>query len=258
MLKIAQIFRYPVKGLNAEPLNQVELRAGAAMPGDRAYALAHGSTQFNPRNPRFLPKGKFLTLMVNEKLASLSTRFNPETSDLKIERQGKQVARGRLDQPVGRQMIEQFLAAFLASEVRGSPRIVHAPDHTFGNVPTPCLSLINISSVRELERIMGQPIDPLRFRGNLYFDTGEPWSEFEWCGQELRLGDGEEAILLRANEPTTRCAATNVNPANGKRDVNIPKALQRAFSHINMGIYATVSSGGILRVGDRLGLSGED
>lgn len=258
MLKIAQIFRYPVKGLNAESLNQVELTAGAAIPGDRAYALAHGSTEFSARNPQFLPKNKFLNLMVNEKLASLTTRFNPETTDLKIERQGKQVARGRLDQPVGRQLIEQFIGAFLAGEVRGSPRIVHAPAHTFSDVPTPCLSLINISSVRELERIMGQPIDPLRFRGNLYFDTGEPWSEFDWCGQELQIGEGENAITLQATDPITRCAATNVNPAGGKRDVNIPMALKRAFSHTEMGIYATVSSGGILRAGDNLKLSSEN
>lgn len=258
MLNIAQIFRYPVKGLNAESLNQVELRADSALPGDRAYALAHGSTQFSARNPQFLPKNKFLNLMANEKLASLTTRFDAETTDLKIERRGKQVARGRLDQLVGRQMIEQFIGAFLASEVRGSPHIVHASAHTFSDVATPCLSLINISSVRELERIMGLPIDPLRFRGNLYFDTGEPWSEFDWCGQELRIGDGKAAISLRATEPITRCAATNVNPADGKRDVNIPMALQRAFAHADMGIYATVSSGGVLRVGDRLALSGED
>jgi uncharacterized protein YcbX len=118
--------------------------------------------------------------------------------------------------------------------------------------------LINISSVRELERIMGLPIDPLRFRGNLYFDTGEPWSEFAWCGQVLRIGEGGEAVLLRAGEPISRCAATNVNPINGKRDVNIPMALQRAFGHTNMGIYATVSSDGILRAGDRLDLITED
>jgi uncharacterized protein YcbX len=254
MPKIAQIFRYPVKGLNAESVTRVELSPARAIPGDRVYAIAHGSTEFNSRDPQFLSKRKFLQLAVNERLASLQTRFDHETADLKIERKGKQVARGRLDQPVGRKMIEQFLAAFLSEQVRGSPRIVHAPNHTFSDVPTPCLSLINISSIRELERIMGVSIDPLRFRGNVYFDTGEPWSEFAWSGHSLSLGDGDEGVELSVIEPITRCAATNVNPLDGKRDLNIPMALHRAFAHENMGVYAKVTTGGTIKVGDDLNL----
>jgi uncharacterized protein YcbX len=252
MSKIAQIFRFPVKGLSAEALDSVELQAGKAIPGDRLYAIAHGSTQFRPDDPQYLPPAKFLMLKRNERLAALKTRFNEERQELIIDRDGKTVARGQLSLPVGRKMLEQFFAAYLGDEVRGSPKILTAPGHTFADDPHPCLSLINISSVRELERIIGMPLDPLRFRGNLYFDTGRPWDEFEWVGREIVIGKGSAAATLTGMARTERCAATGVNPNTGQRDANIPKALNRAFGHMDLGIYATVSVGHRISVGDTI------
>ncbi|MDP6691841.1 MAG: MOSC domain-containing protein [Alphaproteobacteria bacterium] len=251
MSRIAQIFRYPVKGLSPEPMSRTELSPGRAIPLDRAFALAHGSTQFDAANPKFLPKTKFLMLARNERLAALQCRYQDETQELVIERDGKQVARGRLDMPVGRQMIEQFFAAYMADEVRGSPKLLRARDHTFSDMPRHCLSLINISSLRELERVMKVPLDPLRFRANIYFDTGLPWQEFDWCdddgGAEIRIG---EDVVVRAISKTQRCAATNVNLETASRDTNIPLQLQQAFGHTDMGIYVEVIRGGSIKPGD--------
>ena len=108
MARIAQIFRYPVKGLSPEAMAKAEVTPGKCIPLDRAFALAHGSTQFDTVKPKFLPKTKFLMLARNERLAALRSRYLDESQELVIEREGKQVARGRLDLPVGRQMIEQF------------------------------------------------------------------------------------------------------------------------------------------------------
>jgi uncharacterized protein len=52
--------------------------------------------------------------------------------------------------------------------------------------------------------------------------------------------------------PITRCAATQVNPATAKRDLDIVSALGRVFGHINMGVYAEVSAGGEVAVRDAL------
>ena len=249
MSRIAQIFRYPVKGLSPEPLLKAEVLPGRCIPMDRAFALAHGSTQFDAAHPKFLAKSKFLMLARNERLAALQSRYHDETRELVIERDGKQVARGRLDLPVGRQMIEQFFAAYLANEVRGSPKLLRAEGHTFSDVPRHCLSLINISSLRELERVMKVPLDPLRFRANLYFDTGVPWQEFDWCNNEFQIG---ERVVVRAVSRIVRCAATNVNLETANRDVNIPLQLQQAFGHAEMGIYAEVVDGGTINLGDTI------
>lgn len=255
MARIAQIYRYPVKGLSPEPLSSVAVTAGEALPLDRAFALAHGSTQFDALNPQYLPPSKFLMLKRNERLAVLRSRYNDETHTLVIERDGKQVARGLIDQPVGRKMIEQFFAAYLGDEVRGIPKLLRASGHSFSDVPQKVLSLINISSIRELERVMGRQLDPLRFRGNLYFDIGEPWQEFDWCGNEILLDGPTGQVRLRGVSRIERCAATNVDPETGERDAHIPKALQAAFGHVDMGIYAEVISDGRIATGDAIDLA---
>ena len=232
MSRIAQIFRYPVKGLSPEPMSKAELSPGRAIPLDRAFALAHGSTQFDAVNPKFLPKSKFLMLARNERLAALRCRYQDESQELIIEREGKQVARGRLAMP-------------------GSPKLLRARNHTFSDMPRHCLSLINISSLRELERVMKVPLDPLRFRANLYFDTGLPWQEFDWCeeggGADIKIGN---EVVVRAFSRTQRCAATNVNLETASRDANIPLQLQQAFGHADMGIYLEVIQGGTIKPGD--------
>jgi len=250
MTRIAQIFRYPVKGLSPDPLSKVDLKPGCGIPLDRAFALAHGSTQFDPINPKFLPKAKFLMLAKNERLASLSSHFQEDGQELVIQRNGRQVVRGKLETPIGRQTIEQFFAGFLGEEVRGSPKLLRAKKHTFSDVPRNCLSLVNISSLRELERVMKVPIDPIRFRANLYFDTGTPWEELDWCDKEIKIG----SVTITGYIRTERCAATNVNPETASRDINIPRHLKQAFGHVDMGIYADVVKGGTLHQGDILSI----
>ena len=94
-------------------------------------------------------------------------------------------------------MIEQFLAAYMQEELRGAPRVVFAPGHSFSDVAAKCLHIVNLASVRELERVVGRPVNPLRFRPNVVIDGGEPWVEFDWIGQAAaargRAARGAEA-----------------------------------------------------------------
>jgi uncharacterized protein len=56
-------------------------------------------------------------------------------------------------------------------------------------------------------------------------------------------------IGFRVAERTDRCAATNVDPASGVRDLNIPLTLRKAFGHIDCGVLLRVTRGGELEVG---------
>jgi uncharacterized protein YcbX len=49
-----------------------------------------------------------------------------------------------------------------------------------------------------------------------------------------------------------RCAATNIDPATGARDLTIPKTLQQTFGHADCGIYAEVIAAGDIAIGDAL------
>jgi uncharacterized protein YcbX len=245
---IASIYRYPVKGMTPERLASVGLAEGETLPFDRAYAIENGPGRFDPAKPKYLPKISFVMLMRDEKLAALDARFDDASETLTILRQGRQVAKGQLTTPAGRQMIEQFLAAFMDGKLRGAPRIVSAPGHSFSDVAAKCVHIVNLASVRDLERVIGRPVDPLRFRANVYVDGLAPWVEFGWLGKTLRIADAALTVFDR----TQRCDATNVDPVTAQRDLAVPAALQRAYGHSDFGLYAKVTAAGDIATGDAL------
>ncbi len=244
--RIVGLYRYPVKGLSPEAMEKAAIEPGQTMPADRKYAIENGPGRFDPAAPKHLPKVVFLMLMRNERLATLQTRYDDETETLTIERDGKRLAAGALSTKLGRQLIEQFVAAYMKEDLRGPPRIVEAPGHSFSDVAAKCIHVVNLASLRELERTLGRSIDPLRFRPNVILDGLEPWAEFSWLDKEIDLGSLKAAVFAR----TTRCEATNVDPRTGSRDMGLPSLLQRTWGHSDFGIYAKVTAGGTLCVGD--------
>jgi uncharacterized protein YcbX len=251
-LAIAHLYRHPVKGLTPEPLTRVDLTPGEGLPHDRRFAIAHGATRFDPSAPEWMPKTNFLMLMKDERLAKLRTRFDDATAILTVERDGKTVARASLEDPTGRTVLEQFFAAYLKAESRGAPKIVSAPGHMFSDVAAKVVSIIGLASIADLERVARAPVDPRRFRANVYFAGGRPWEEMQWVGRQIAIGPAADPVRLEVMKPITRCAATNVNPETAERDLNLPLALQQGFGHPNMGIYARVLSGGAIAVGDSI------
>ena len=246
---INALYRYPVKGLSGESLPRATLQTGAYFPGDRLFAIENGPSGFDEAAPEHQPKIKFLMLMRNARLAKLETRFDDATQNLTIWRDGKPVTRGDLSTPLGRSIIEQFFAAFMQDELRGAPKLLTAPEKfRFTDSKSGFVSLINLASVRDLGRVLGTDIDPLRFRGNILIDGLEPWQEFDFIGKILKIGEAELEVTKRID----RCAATNVNPVDATRDLNIPNTLMRAFGHVDCGIYARVTKTGDIQPQDKI------
>ena len=111
------------------------------------------------------------------------------------------------------------------------------------------VSIINLGSVAAIEGVVGMPVDPLRFRGNVYVAGWPAWREFDLVGQELVIGAGAR---LRIVKRIVRCAATNVDPDTGMRDLAIPATLMRSFGHADCGVYGEVVEPGAIAVGDRI------
>ena len=49
-----------------------------------------------------------------------------------------------------------------------------------------------------------------------------------------------------------RCAATNVDPDTGIRDLSIPDALMQRFGHRDFGVYGEVIAAGDIAMGDEV------
>jgi len=251
-ITVAQIYRYPVKGLSPEPLSRVDLARGLGLPQDRRFALAQGTTIFDPAAPAWMPKTKFLMLMKNERLARLRTRFDEASGVLTIEGEDRAPLRADLSDAAGRSAVENFFATYMGAEADGMPKLVEAPGHMFSDNPRKLVSIIGLASLRALESVVDRPVDPRRFRANLYLEGSAAWDEFDWVERPFTIG----AVHLRGVKPIRRCAATNVDPVSAARDLEIPKTLQERFGHVHMGLYAEVLEGGAIARGDALTLSG--
>jgi len=241
------IYRYPVKGLSAEALQYVRLARGETIAADRRYAIENGPSGFDPAAPSYLPKIRFLMLMRNERLARLCARYDDATHVLTLAESGREVARGDLSTAEGRGAIESFFATFCADELRGPPRLLQAGGHSFSDVARKVVSIINLASVAAIEDALGVPVDPLRFRGNLYVAGWPAWHEFDLLGREIAVGTSARLKVIKRIE---RCAATNVEPQTGIRDLAIPRTLAQVFGHTDCGVYAEVVTGGEIALGD--------
>jgi hypothetical protein len=241
MARIQAIYRYPVKGLSAEPLPRTALTTGETVPGDRLYAIENGPSGFDPATPSYLAKQHFLMLMRNERLAKLRTIFDQSSHTLSLAREGREVARGDLRTQDGRGAIERYFAEFCADELRGPPKILHAPGHSFSDVARKVVSIINLDSLAALADVMRAPVDPLRLRANVYVAGWPAWSELDLLGKVLAVGP---CARLKVVKRIVRCAATNVDPQTGIRDLNVPQTLLRTYGHGDCGIYAEVATGG--------------
>ncbi len=247
---IAALYRYPVKGLSPEQLAQVTVAAGETIPGDRAYAIENGSTDFDPAAPRYFPKIKFLMLMKQARLAQLHTSFDADSHVLTI-RPAKEAApllTACLATADGRAATEAFFQTYMPQDLRGPPRVVYGKGHSFSDVAMKCLSLINLASLRDLEARTGHSLHPLRFRANVYLEGLAPWCEMDWIGRAIALGTAG----LTVAKTTVRCAATQVNPLTGERDIDVPRLLQAHYGHQILGVYAVVTRAGTLKEGDPL------
>ncbi len=248
--EITGLYRYPVKGLTPEPLETVALRPGQTLPADRRYAIENGPSGFDPAAPGWLPKICFLMLQRDEWLAALQAHFDESTDILTLRENGAVAASGNLETAEGRAAIERFFAERHAGRIKGPPKVLTSPGHSFSDVARKVVSIINLGSLADIETMVGFPVHPLRFRANVYVRGWPAWHEATLLGETLAIGSARLKVVKRI----TRCAAVNVDPELAVRDMEIPNTLMRRLGHNECGIYAEVIAGGEIAVGDTVGV----
>jgi uncharacterized protein YcbX len=218
------------------------------VPADRLYAIENGPTGFDPAAPAYFPKQRFLMLMRNERLAALKTGYDEMSHTLAIQQGGKETLRADLRTAEGRAAVERFFESYCADELRGPPKVLYGDGHSFSDVAKKVVSIINLASVAALEAVIGAPVDPLRFRANVYVSGWPAWHEFDLLDRDITMGGARLKVVKRI----VRCAATNVDPQTGVRDLTIPQTLMQNFDHMDCGVYAEVIGAGEIAPGDKI------
>jgi uncharacterized protein YcbX len=68
-------------------------------------------------------------------------------------------------------------------------------------------------------------------------------------GQEIAVGP---SVRLKIVARIVRCAATEVDPDTGIRDLPIPSLLMETYGHADCGVYAEVAAPGTIAAGDEI------
>ena len=249
--RVRDLYYYPVKGLSPQQLPSVQLTPGEGFPFDRMYGLARFDSGFDPKHPQPLPKQRFLMLARDAQLARLHTHLDPRTKRFSIQVQGNLVHQSDFTQPEAIETTRDFFASLLALDPERRPLLAEASPHRFTDVSVSsprlmnAISLINLNSIADFSARIGVPVDPLRFRANVYFDGWPAFSELDCVDTEFQVG----TLRLRVLKRIRRCAATEVNPTTAERDIAVPRLLKEHYGHIDMGIYAEVLTGGSVEPG---------
>lgn len=243
-IRVAQIWRHPIKAHGREPLDHVTLTAGRTLPWDRRWAVAHEVSKAD--GSKWVPCANFSRGAKAPGLMAVSARSDiaantvtlshPDLPDFCFE-PDDDVA-GFLD----------WVRPLMPPDRAASARLVRVPGRGMTDTDFPSISLNSLASHRALEGRLGRGLSPLRWRGNILFDGGAPWEEFDWIGRTVRIGGAE----LEVRERIGRCLATAANPETGQRDTDTLGLLEEGWNHTDFGVYAVVTKSGQIAIDDTI------
>lgn len=241
--RVADIWRHPIKSHGREALDGIHLIKGRTMPWDRTWAVAHEGSGAD--GTIWAPCGNFSRVAKAPALQAVSASFEEATGLITLTHPERPAITFDPDQATDDFL--NWVAPLMPADRPASVRIVRVNDRGMTDTDYPSISLNNLASNDAVARHLGTPVEPERWRGNIWFAGLQPWEEFDWVGKKLRLGSVEMFI----QEPIVRCLATTANPATGKRDADTLGALKNGWGHQKFGVYAKVVKSGDIVMGDR-------
>lgn len=262
-LKVASIWRYPVKSMMGEELNACEITKKGLL-GDRAYGVIDNETGklANAKNPQkwpnmfqyrasfieppkkdaaippvriTFPDGQMLTSVDEERDTLLSNSLkrtvhlsSPSSADVQFE--------GYIPEE-----IEEL-------EDRGTIFTRTSPEDTFFDIGI--VHIITTSTINYLRKLAPESrIEPRRFRPNLIVEVPdtEAFVENNWVGKTLKIGHVE----LKISQETKRCVMTTLAQGDLPKDQNVLRSIVKNNAG-SFGVYASVVTPGKISIGDKI------
>jgi uncharacterized protein YcbX len=241
--RLAQICRHPIKGHGRETLASVRLLAGACLPWDRHWAVAHEAAKLGDGG--WVPCANFARGAKAPALMAITSALDEQSGAVTLRHPDLGALTFRPDDPADLPAFLTWIAP-LAPADRAQPAQIVSAGRGMTDSDFPSVSILSLTSLADLSARMGQDLSPDRWRGNLWLDGAAPWAEWDWLGRDIRIG----GAVLRVQERITRCMATTVEPATGHSNADTLGALDAAFGHQDFGLYATVVQDGDIALGD--------
>ncbi|MGO9452911.1 MAG: MOSC domain-containing protein [Candidatus Binataceae bacterium] len=258
---VVSLWRYPVKSMMGEEINST-LVTERGLLGDRAYALIDQSTGkvVSAKNPRKWP-GMFSFRASYVEPPDMHEGIPPvriTMPDGVSATSSQDNIDGLLSRAIG-------CAVSLHSKAPASPKLeeywpdmdnlAHRETVTEEAMPPDTffdgavVHILTTATLKQLQSAYPQgSFEARRFRPNLIVAPAmeEGFVENAWVGCTLAIG---EQVRLKVTCATGRCVMTTLPQGDLPKDLGILKAAVQA-NHANVGVYATVERGGVIRGGD--------
>lgn len=243
--RVAGLWRHPIKSHGREALDAVTLTAGQAMPWDRRWAVAHEASK--AVGDEWVPCANFSRGSKAPGLMAISATLDEDAARVTLTHPDLDPLEFSPDED-GEALIDWV--APIVPQGRAAPdRVLSLSERGFTDTPFASISIASFSSHAAIETAHGAPLDPRRWRMNLWIEGLPAWEEFDWIDRDLRIGEA----TLKVRERTTRCLATTANPDTGQRDEDTLATL-KSLGHQDFGVYAEVSLGGRVALNDTVSL----
>ena len=222
--RVVALFRYPVKSMAAEVLDDVDA-SWQGFAGDRRWAFIQDGHE----------RSGFPWLTIRE----LPAMWMYRPSFVEPLRPDKSSTMVRTPAGDDFDVVDPALAAELGPGVR----VIRQDRGVFDGFP---FSLISTRTVADIGATVGSSLDPLRFRPNLLVEPigDTPFPEESWIGSVVRIGD----LRMRIDDRDQRCVMVNVDPVTTERDPRVLRAL--GDRKACLGVYGSTVTPGRVAVGD--------
>lgn len=227
--KVKEIWRYPVKSMAGEPLEEADIYWNG-INGDRRASFVRGDNDsgFPWLTARQIPE-------INQ--------YRPHYTDLVNVKKSKVV----VDTPNGQSLAldSSELNAELAQQYGHDVSLICIQRGVFDDLP---VSMMSVASAKALAEAAEIPFDVRRWRQNIIIETfdGRSFAEEDWVGQTVGIG-ADVQINLNARIP--RCVMVNVDPETAVKNADVLKMVANTRANC-VGVYGPPTAIGTIRVGD--------
>ncbi|HEU5388561.1 MAG TPA: MOSC N-terminal beta barrel domain-containing protein [Streptosporangiaceae bacterium] len=266
---IAELWRYPVKSMLGSTVSEVMVTDRGVL-GDRAWALRDHRTGRIVSAKRVPDLLRFRATYEVEPTLESAGLVRIETPDGDTIYAGQDNASARISGILGRQVVlenspfpDEKTSVDRGTVFGDVPVSQMKPDWTPETMPDyfqlkggtfleiGAVFLLASGSVEHLRGLQGGTalIDRRRFRPNLYINSGPASGRFiedDWLGGNLTVGD---SVALGQFAPTLWCVGSTLAQEELPRDLSILRTIARGHKGC-LGVYGSVVSGGLVRVGD--------
>jgi len=233
-VKIKNLYFSPVKSLSFNNVDTLEIIKNIGIKNDRIFAFSNNlnfkDIELIKNNPLKREIYKFLSLKKYPELNEYNFLF--ENNFLILEFENKII----LKTDINNQHEVKILCSKLEDMLPNINNINLLKDSMnpfFDTMPNKSISLINLNSIKDFEKLSNYQVEHERFRGNIYVEDLDKWEERKLVGKVLSIND----IKFKVIKEIPRCSATNIKPKTSDINLNIPFNLKKIYNHINLGIY---------------------